>query len=153
MREVLTSPASLAAPHGQVDLEKPSPADARAARNGFSSTSSLDDGAIAVPFNGCTKRQLSRLLHSRSQNQTNPWTCVSACVPSHTPCLLVSTLSDIRAIGSESVLQGRSNLAARGVTCACHAHVRVATTRALCSAHPSQGFPERGPFLANIRPG
>jgi hypothetical protein len=33
------------------------------------------------------------------------------------------------------LLQGRSNLAARGVACACHAHVHVATTRAFCSAH------------------
>lgn len=153
MREVLTSLASLAAPHGQVDLEKPSPADARAARNGFPSTRSLDDGAITVPFNGCTKRQAITATAFTIPNQSNPWTCVSARVPSHTPCLLVSALSNIRAIGSESVLQGRSNLAARGVTCACHAHVRVATTRALCSAHPLQGFTERGPFVVHTRPG
>lgn len=84
MREVLTPLASLAAPHGQVDLEKPSPADARAARNGFSSTRSLDDGAITVPFNGCTKRQAITATAFTIPNQSNPWTCVSARVPSHT---------------------------------------------------------------------
>jgi len=55
MLEVLTSRvralASPAAPHGQVDREKPSVAASRGAQR-FFSTRSLDDGAITVLSNG-----------------------------------------------------------------------------------------------------
>lgn len=107
----------------------------------FHSTRSLDDGAIAVvPSNALYQhRQLSLLLHLLSRsNQTLGRASPHTTRPIRpVSCLLVSTLPNIRAIGSELRLQGRSNLAARGVTCACHAHVHVATTRAVCSAHPS----------------
>lgn len=46
----------------------------------------------------------------------------------------VNRFPDNHAHGSASILQGLSNLAARGVTCACHAHVHEATTRVV--SHP-----------------
>ena len=106
----------------------------------FHSTRSLDDGAIAVPSNALYQHwQLSLLLHLLSRsNQTLGRASPHTTRPIRpASCLLVSTLPDIRAIGSELRLQGRSNLAARGVTCACHAHVHVAMTRAWHGTHPS----------------
>ena len=117
----------------------------------FHSTRSLDDGAIAVPSNALYQHwQLSLLLHLLSRsNQTLGRASPHTTRPIRpVSCLLVSTLPNIRAIGSELRLQGRSNLAARGVTCACHAHVHVATTRAVCVAHilPSLEFADSSPF-------
>jgi hypothetical protein len=124
----------------------------------FHSTRSLDDGAIAVPSNALYQHwQLSLLLHLLSRsNQTLGRASPHTTRPIHpASCLLISTLPNIRAIGSELRLQGRSNLAARGVTCACHAHVHVATTRAACVALilPSLKFADSSPFLVHARSG
>jgi hypothetical protein len=128
----------------------------RGAQRFFYSTRSLDDGAISVPSNGLYQhRQLSLLLHLRSRsNQTLGRASPHTTRPIRpVSCLLVSTLPNNRAIGSKSVLQGRSNLAVRGVTCTCHAHVLVVTTRAVCSARPLLEFADSAPSFPCKRPG